>query len=152
MRMGPRKRLATRRCLGRRRGAEPSRGVEQNSALALFCAGSASTAEQGRRPRRLRQRRGAKRLPTTRLFLASKFAIRLRAITVERKSVSMQTEAARGCYVVLPVFYFRIDKLFDAPAGEAHQMVMMCAFIELKHGAAALEVVARQQPGLLKLS
>src|SRR5688572_2139062 len=37
---------------------------EQNSALALFCAGSASTAEQGRRPRRLRQRSAAKRLRT----------------------------------------------------------------------------------------
>ena len=35
---------------------------EQNSALALFCADLASTAEQGRRPRRLRLRSDAKRL------------------------------------------------------------------------------------------
>src|SRR5688500_15163691 len=47
-------------------GEERSRAgaFEQNSALALFCAGSASTAEQGRRPRRLRQRSDAKRLRT----------------------------------------------------------------------------------------
>ena len=63
----------------------------------------------------------------------------------------MQSEAARRCNVVLPGFDFGIDKLFDSPARQAHQMIVMRAFIQLEHRAAALEMVARQQPGLLEL-
>ena len=41
-------------------------------------------------------------------------------------------------------FYFGIDKLFDTAAGQAHQVVVMRAFIQLEHRAATFEVVARQ--------
>ena len=56
----PRKRLACGAALGVVEERSHA-GLKRKSALALFCAGAASTAG-GRRPRRLRQRRDAKRL------------------------------------------------------------------------------------------
>ena len=64
----------------------------------------------------------------------------------------MQAKAACRRNIVLTIFNLGIDKLFDAPTGKTHQMVMMRAFIQLEHRAAALEVIARKQPGLLELS
>jgi outer membrane protein assembly factor BamE len=51
----------------------------------------------------------------------------------------------------LALFNLGIVKLFDASAIEAHQMIMMRAFVELIHRLAALEIAACQQASLLKL-
>jgi outer membrane protein assembly factor BamE len=52
---------------------------------------------------------------------------------------------------VLAFFDFRIDKFFHVAAVQAHDVVVVCAFVQFKHGLASLEVVALEQAGLLKL-
>jgi hypothetical protein len=51
----------------------------------------------------------------------------------------------------LAFFNLRIVKLFHPPAIETNQMIMVRTFIELIDCFAALEITAREQPGLLKL-
>lgn len=63
----------------------------------------------------------------------------------------MQFESTRRRHFMLPAFDFGIDKLFDPAAGQADEMVVMRAFVQLEHRAAAFEVIASQQPSLLEL-
>lgn len=65
--------------------------------------------------------------------------------------MTMQAEAARCSHLALSVFYFGIDKLFDSAARQAHQVIVMRAFVQLEHRAAAFEMIACQEPGLFKL-
>lgn len=51
----------------------------------------------------------------------------------------------------LALFDFRIVKLFHLAAIEAHQMIVVGAFVELIDGLAALKIAAREQARLLKL-
>jgi outer membrane protein assembly factor BamE len=51
----------------------------------------------------------------------------------------------------LPLFNLGVVKLFHTPTIEAHQVIVVCAFIQLINSFAALKVAAREQPGLLKL-
>lgn len=51
----------------------------------------------------------------------------------------------------LALFNLGIVKLFYFAAVEAHQMIVMCTFVELIHRFAAFKVAAREQPRLLKL-
>ena len=44
-----------------------------------------------------------------------------------------------------------VEELLDAAAGQAHQVVVVLALVELEHRLARLEIAARQQPGLLEL-
>ena len=44
-----------------------------------------------------------------------------------------------------------VVELLDAAAGQAHQVVVMLAFVQLEHRLAGLEVAAREQAGLLEL-
>jgi hypothetical protein len=52
---------------------------------------------------------------------------------------------------MLPGFNFGIVKLLHTAAIDAHHVVMVLTFIELIHRFAALEVIAAQNAGLLKL-
>ncbi len=52
---------------------------------------------------------------------------------------------------LLTFFNFIVKKLFHQSAIQAHQMVMVRAFIELEDSLARLEMVATQQAGLLEL-
>ena len=45
----------------------------------------------------------------------------------------------------------RVIKLFHAPALQAHQVVVVRAFIQLKNRFAAFKMMAHQQSGLLEL-
>ena len=53
--------------------------------------------------------------------------------------------------VMLAFFNFGVVKLFNLPAIEAHQVVMVLAFVDLIDRFAGLEIAAIEQPGLLKL-
>ena len=85
------------------------------------------------------------------LLFAPKFAIRFGAIAIQRERMTMQAKAARCGHLALTVFDFGVDKLFDSAARQAHQMIVMRAFVQLEHRAAAFEMIARQKPGLFKL-
>ena len=52
---------------------------------------------------------------------------------------------------MLPVLYSLVKKLFYPPAVQAHQVVVVLAFVQLKHGFAAVKIAANQNTGLLKL-
>jgi hypothetical protein len=53
----------------------------------------------------------------------------LRAYAIQRERVFLQREAAffRDC--LLAVFDFRVEKLFDYPAVDTHQMVVVRSFV-----------------------
>ncbi len=63
----------------------------------------------------------------------------------------MYLEAAAVCRFVLKLLDFLVTELFHMSALQAHDMVVMTAFVELEHGFAALEMMAHQQTSLLKL-
>jgi hypothetical protein len=48
-------------------------------------------------------------------------------------------------------FDLDVVELFDMAAVQAHQVVVVLAFVELEDRLARLEIAALQQPGLLKL-
>jgi len=52
---------------------------------------------------------------------------------------------------MLPLFNFRVVKLFDPTAIQAHQVVVVLALIDFINRLAGLEIAAVQQAGLLKL-
>jgi hypothetical protein len=70
---------------------------------------------------------------------------------IQSQSMVLKTETTRLGNAALAGFNVCIKKLFYPTAGEAHQMVVVCALIQLKHGFADFKVVARQNAGLLKL-
>lgn len=74
-----------------------------------------------------------------------------RAIAVQSKRMPMQLEAALSRHFMLPLLDCGIDELFDAAAGQAYQVIVMRAFVQLEHRASTFKVIARQQPGLLEL-
>ena len=65
--------------------------------------------------------------------------------------VFLQLEAALGGDAVLAPLDLGVDEFLDAPAREAHEVVVVRSLVELEHRAPAFEVVAREQPGLLEL-
>ena len=79
------------------------------------------------------------------------WASRFGAARIQRKRMLFQCEAFGFRYSVLALFNLGIVKLFDTPAIEAHQMIVMRALIELVYRLAALKIAAREQAGLLKL-
>lgn len=52
---------------------------------------------------------------------------------------------------LLAFFDLGIKELFNLAATQAHQMIVMRAFIQFKHGLAGFKVVALQQAGLFEL-
>src|SRR5258706_14608854 len=51
----------------------------------------------------------------------------------------------------LPLFYARVDELFDLAAVHAHDMIVMRPLVEFEYGHAILEMMARDQAGRLEL-
>ncbi|MNT12660.1 hypothetical protein D3C72_1475960 [compost metagenome] len=63
----------------------------------------------------------------------------------------LQGKAALARNALLPVLDFRVEELLDARAVEAHQVVMVLAFVEFENRLAGFKVVAREQACLLEL-
>src|SRR5262249_30194622 len=78
-------------------------------------------------------------------------AIFLRARAVQRKRMLVKLEAAFLRDRLLAPFDFGIEELFDAAAVDAHEVIVMRAFIEFEDGLARFEIASRQQAGLLEL-
>ena len=58
----------------------------------------------------------------------------------------------RACATaLLALLDLGVEELLDPAAVEAHQVVVVLALVELEHRLAGLEVVARQDAGLLEL-
>src|SRR3989338_7994121 len=73
------------------------------------------------------------------------------AIRIDMERVVVNGKAAFGGDLFLARLDGRIVKLLDMAALQANDVVMVLALIEFEHRLAALEVVARQQSGLLEL-
>ena len=52
---------------------------------------------------------------------------------------------------VLPRLDFGVEEFLDPPALQAHQVIVMAALVQFEYRLAGLEVLARQQSGLLEL-
>lgn len=63
----------------------------------------------------------------------------------------LQSESFFFGDLVLPVFDFGVEELFDPPAVETHQVVVVGAFVKLKYRLARLKVRPQQDARLLKL-
>src|ERR1700680_743957 len=70
-------------------------------------------------------------------------------VEVELGVVDLGTALLRP--LVLPLLDLGIVELLDAPALQAHEVVVVPAFVQFVNRLAALEVVAHQQPRLLEL-
>lgn len=79
------------------------------------------------------------------------WAILLGAVAVDRERVFGNCKAALGRNDLLALLDFGIIKLFNLAAIEAHQMVVVRAFVEFKDRLAAFKMVAVQDFSLLKL-
>ncbi len=78
-------------------------------------------------------------------------AVLLGADGVQRQRVVLQLEAARLRHGVLALLDLGVEELLDPAAVQADQVVVVLALVELEHRLAGLEVVARQDAGLLEL-
>jgi len=78
-------------------------------------------------------------------------AVGLGAIGIDVQRVITDSEAAVLGYLYLPLFDFRIVKLFNVSALNAHEVIVMPALVEFEHGFASFKVMAHQQSGLLEL-
>lgn len=68
----------------------------------------------------------------------------LRATPVHGEGMFLKCETALFCDQLLAAFDFCIEKFFDATTVQAHQVIMVMAFVEFEYGLAGLEVTARQ--------
>src|ERR1700741_5303194 len=75
----------------------------------------------------------------------------LDAIRVEGKRVPVQREAALARDFGLALLDVGVVELFYAPALQADEVVVVPALVQLEYRLAGLEVLARQQAGLLEL-
>ena len=78
-------------------------------------------------------------------------AVRLGAVRVQAQRVVGDLEALELGHVVLPLLDLRVVELLHPPAVQAHQVVVVLAFVEFVHRLAALEVAAAEDAGLLEL-
>src|SRR5690606_16267787 len=79
-------------------------------------------------------------------------AVRAHAVRVQRQRVVLQREAAILGDLVLALLDLGIEELLDVAALQAHEVIVMLAFVELEDRFADLEVVALEQAGLLELA
>src|SRR6267378_7858794 len=75
----------------------------------------------------------------------------LGAVGVKLKGVVANRKPAFLGYLGLALFDFRVVELLDASAGEAHQVIVVAALVQLEHGLARLEMVALEDAGVLEL-
>ena len=78
-------------------------------------------------------------------------AVGLDAIDVQMQRVLVDDEAALLGDLDLALFDFGVVELFDPPALQADQMVVMIAYVEFEHGAAGFKMMPLQQAGVLEL-
>src|SRR6218665_428271 len=78
-------------------------------------------------------------------------AVLLDAVRVQGQRMLLQVETALGGHRGLALLDLRIEEFLDLAAGQADQVVVVMAFVQLEHGLARLEMVPRQQTGLLEL-
>lgn len=78
-------------------------------------------------------------------------AVRLPAVPVNHERVVGDFKAVTLGNSVLPPLDIIIHELFDVPAIDALDMVMVRAFVEFEHRHAVGEVVARHETRSLKL-
>src|SRR3954471_21323971 len=83
--------------------------------------------------------------------LAPKAAVLLGAVGVEGERVPVQLEAALPRNLALAPLDIGIVELLDPAALQADEVVVMSALVELVHRLAGLEVLPRQEPGVLEL-
>jgi len=76
---------------------------------------------------------------------------RLGALGVEVERVLVDRESALLRDLDLPLLDLGIEEFLDAPAGQAHEMVVVLLVVELEDRLARLEVVADQESRLLEL-
>ena len=75
--------------------------------------------------------------------------LRLQAVRIQVELVVVDGEAAVARDAILALLDLGVVELLDAAALQAHEVVVVLAFIELVYGLAALEVVAvRWRSGL----
>jgi hypothetical protein len=77
-----------------------------------------------------------------RLALGPVGAVVLRAIAIQRQGVFLQRKAAFARNALLALLDVRVEKFLDSAAIQAHQMVMVLAFIQLENRLAGFKVVA----------
>src|SRR5450432_1122124 len=78
-------------------------------------------------------------------------ARRLHAFRVQIQRMLADLEAAIAGDLGLPLFDLRVEKLLDASALHADEMVVVAALVELEHRLARLEMMTDQKAGLLEL-
>ena len=79
-------------------------------------------------------------------------AVGLAAVAVQRKRVSAQFEAVLFGDFVLALLDLAVVELLDPAALQADQVVVVATLVQLENRLAGLEMLARQQAGLLELS
>src|SRR5258708_5982491 len=85
------------------------------------------------------------------LVLAAMRGVRLGAMGVQIELVVVDREPALARHPLLAFLDLGVVELLDPPALQAHEVVVVSAFVQLVDRLAALEMVAHQQPGLLEL-
>ena len=83
--------------------------------------------------------------------LAAILAIGLAAFRVQRERVLAQRESTIVGDACLALLDLRVHEFLDTSAVQAHEMVVVVAFVELEHGLVGLEVMALQDARLLEL-
>jgi hypothetical protein len=78
-------------------------------------------------------------------------AVFLRARTVQRERMLLEPEAALLRDGLLAIFDFGVEKLLDETAVDAHEMVVVGPFVQLKNRFARFEIAACEKSCLLEL-
>src|SRR4029078_4444318 len=78
-------------------------------------------------------------------------AIGFRAVRVQRERVAVQLEAALLCDRALPLLDLGVVELFHPAALHADQVIVMAALAQFEDRLAGLEMLAREQAGVLEL-
>src|ERR1035438_10123005 len=94
---------------------------------------------------------GLRRSAAGRAELDLELAVLLRADGVQRERMVLQLEAARQGDAALALLDLAVEELLNAAAVEADEVIVVLAFVQLEHGLAGFEVIAREDAGLLEL-
>jgi hypothetical protein len=78
-------------------------------------------------------------------------AVGLEALDVEVEGVFAHREAALGGDLVLALLDLGVEEFLHPAALQAHQVVVVVAFVELEDGLARFEVMALEEAGLFEL-
>ena len=73
------------------------------------------------------------------------------AVRIQAQGVIGDAKALGRSHIVLQRLYLSVKKLLDPATVQAHQVIVVVAFVEFKHCLARLKLAAPKQAGLLKL-